>query len=630
MPSVQPTAAPTLSPSKLPSALPSVCPSFLPSTQPTTAPPSIKPSTSPSVAPSTSPTALPTYLQPLDTQEVVPLLSRVMRHLSTNESTNFLANNNAADILPSKKPSAQPSDQPSSRPTVMLPGHTRAPSAPTAMQWTTILSSTQGALRDSSSDDVAHQTMYSELDVVGNTPYSLYGSCSSWSSMVSGDLYPSSFLYQATSIAMTVVDSLSSSSEVRICNEQLPVNQVMSYFRAYSSGNLTVSCENHKWSLKYCSSSEAALCVDCADPCSKTSHCSSRNNTTVSNPFAISPCVSRGCNTSTEFPSSAVCILTVAFKEFEAAPVMTPLNVTVTKTAVTVTSRLSSKGSMYCAVYQNSAPGSLSEILLQNHVAAISSKNVSTVTIAGLSAVNNYSVYCLAISPSNVMTPLSTVLTSVRVVPTACCKIVNVQVSSVNIVAGQTAPNFASIVLNSVPSSPLQVSVKVVSAITGVEVLFAAIPSVLTFTSNGVLSRYVSLASLSVGSYKIVATLSGLSIKEFEIVYGGDITTSGQNFTVLSSTAPVPAPVMKSAIFASNGSYIAISFDSKTDQGNTSTVFTCSQLFNFTCAEISICKWADASTSVNALVATSDRCAVPSSLTLLSSAVINAKCTAVS
>eukprot|EP01034_Spumella_vulgaris_P038195 gene38195-47156_t len=320
--------------------------------------------------------------------------------------------------------------------------------------------------------------------------------------------------------------------------------------------------------------------------------------------------------------------------EFGAAPVMIALNVTATKTSIIVIMKLSSKGSMYCAVYALKvgypivAPSSQTEILLQNHVASTSNKNISTVTISSLSAVSNYSVYCLAVSPYNVMTPLSTVLVSVRVVETVCCKTVGVRLSSMNIITGQATHNFATIVLDSLPSSQLQVTFVVINTASKSVVAPALIPSTLTFTSSGALTKSLSMTSVSAGAYKIVATLSGASTKEYTVTFGG-VTSTEHTYTVLIATASVPAPVLKSAVFASNGSFIAISFDSQTDQGNTSTVFTCSQLFNFTCAETSICKWADAGTSVIALVATSDRCAVPgSSLTLLSSAVIKAKCTA--
>eukprot|EP01034_Spumella_vulgaris_P032633 gene32633-40266_t len=182
------------------------------------------------------------------------------------------------------------------------------------------------------------------------------------------------------------------------------------------------------------------------------------------------------------------------------------------------------------------------------------------------------------------MTPLSTVLSSVRIVETACCKSLDARLPSINIITGQVVQSFAAITLDSLPSSSLTVLLAIVNVASN-----AAVTSAL-----------------------IVATLSGASTKEYTVTYGGSVAT-GQPFTVLSATAAFPAPVLKSAVFTSNGSYIAISFDSKTDQGNTSTVFTCSQLFNFTCAEISTCKWADGGASVNAFVATSDRCAVPGS-----------------
>eukprot|EP01034_Spumella_vulgaris_P027636 gene27636-34384_t len=217
--------------------------------------------------------------------------------------------------------------------------------------WASItLNALKTSIQKSTAVNVAHQSIFSELDVTGS---SMLGGCSSWSSVLSGDLEPSSYFFSCAN---------SSSAEA-----------IVSYILTATSASdaLSIGCDGQSWSAKR-----------------------------------------------------------------ETAPEMTPLGVTATKTSITVTSRLSGKGSMYCGVYphlaaktQAVAPGSLTEILLQNHVGLSLNGNVSTVTISGLNAVSNYSVYCLAVSPSNTMTPLSTVLSSVRIVQTGCCKILDILVS---------------------------------------------------------------------------------------------------------------------------------------------------------------------------------------------------------
>eukprot|EP01034_Spumella_vulgaris_P045353 gene45353-56490_t len=191
---------------------------------------------------------------------------------------------------------------------------------PTPVQWSEKFADLQQDLQKSISADVAHQAMYSELDVVGSTPYSLAGGCSSWSSVLSGDLEPSSYLYKASSLQMTVLSSLDTVPEIRVCDDSSAASSLLAYLNTYSSRRLSEVCGTSTWSAKYCSTAVASLpslCVDCVDPCSKIAHCSVGHNSTVHSPFAMSPCVTRDCNTSTEFPSSAIRILTVGFKEIE-------------------------------------------------------------------------------------------------------------------------------------------------------------------------------------------------------------------------------------------------------------------------------------------------------------------------
>eukprot|EP01034_Spumella_vulgaris_P023059 gene23059-29251_t len=438
---------------------------------------------------------------------------------------------------------------------------------PTPVQWNDRLTALQLSLQRSITADVAHQTMYSELDVIDSTPYSLAGGCSSWTSVLSGDLEPSSYLYKASSLQMTVLDSLTDTPSIRVCQNAS--------------------------AAKYCSASIASLpslCVDCADPCSKIAHCSVGHNSTVHSPFAISPCVSRGCNTSTEFPSSAIRILTVGFKETEAAPVFKSITTTSTKTSIAVTAGLSGKGTMYCAVdpfnsgqpVLSPVPGSQTEIVLQNHVAAISSNNVSTVTISGLSAISNYSVYCIAVSPSNAMTPLSTVLSSVRSVQTACCKSLEAKLTSPAVIYGSSVLNYLAFTLSAAPSSPLQVSLVVHNATSN-----ASLPGAFTPSEFAVSTTATNFASLTLSQQ-----LPG-------------------NYFIQVILSEPPAPQLLSAVFASDGTSVLISFDSKTNKRNTSTVFTCSQLFNFTCASQSTCRWSMDGSLVTAQVLTGDQCASP-------------------
>eukprot|EP01034_Spumella_vulgaris_P037713 gene37713-46531_t len=217
----------------------------------------------------------------------------------------------------------------------------------------------------------------------------------------------------------------------------------------------------------------------------------------------------------------------------------------------------------------------------------------------------------------------------VTVAPT-CCKKIDVHVTSTSLSAGSSVLNFASLTLSAAPASRLTVNLAAFLVSGDVTVEGAFVPSTFTVdpsTSSNAVVLTSSLSSLPVGEYYLVATLAGSTSSEFQVTYEG-LSASKLSFSVLSATSPLPAPVLRSAVFANDGSYIVISFNSKTDQGGANRVFTCSELFNFTCAEISSCRWSADSSSVSAFLATQNRCAVPGgTITLKPSAVIKAKCT---
>eukprot|EP01040_Poterioochromonas_malhamensis_P011892 gene11892-biopygen2504 len=96
--------------------------------------------------------------------------------------------------------------------------------------------------------------------------------------------------------------------------------------------------------------------------------------------------------------------------------------------------------------------------------------------------------------------------------------------------------------------------------------------------------------------------------------------------TTLGSNAVLPAPNLTQAVFAADGSYLELTFGSLTDYGGTSILFTCSQLFSFSCASSSVCQWMDQMT-VYARVQTKDSCAkVNDEVSVASAAKIRAAC----
>jgi hypothetical protein len=506
---------------------------------------------------------------------------------------------------------------------------------------------------------VAHRSTYYELDVVSASPYHAYGGCSSWSSVLGGDVMPSQYSYRPQSLTIaTVTDAKSFDRDVDVresdvtCGEPDTVSRILSALTttvkpgSAAPAARTFPCGADSWVVRHCpvtaTTYAPGLCVGCVDPCSATLRCNTPSGVTEAGAQAsLAPCVEQVCPgtsaSSPLSPATAVRILTVKYADIEKAPTVLSVTASAAKTSLQVTAQLTSAGALYVAVYREAAavnaPSSSSAVQLQNLVAVSNAANVTSLTVPGLDAATAYRVYLMTVSPIGVKASLDEVLHGVLTVSTACCKAVTGTLSAASAIEGQATTNLLSIRVSSSTSSvTVQVSLFSVSPTDGA--LSAApsslFPASFTMSAQSAASTLrASLPSLPVGVYEYRLTMTGPSAAEYEVVYAN----SKQRIEVLSALQEPPAPAMTSAAFANDGSYVTIAFSGNTNKGGTATTFTCSSLFVFDCAATSRCQWMDAAT-VRAYVqgaTASAVCARPtaSTLRLTDAAVVKARCEAV-
>lgn len=80
-------------------------------------------------------------------------------------------------------------------------------------------------------------------------------------------------------------------------------------------------------------------------------------------------------------------------------------------------------------------------------------------------------------------------------------------------------------------------------------------------------------------------------------------------FVVVQSSTNIPAPKVTRAVYSDEGSYITLEFDSPTNRGGLSSLFSCDKIFDFPGVSSATCKWIDTMT-IHAFVSGSDA-AVP-------------------
>jgi len=304
------------------------------------------------------------------------------------------------------------------------------------------------------------------------------------------------------------------------------------------------------------------------------------------------------CNTINTLPSS-VQLLSVGYGALQKAPLLLAFHFRSTTTTITIEAQFSSEGSVYCGLFLSGTVGSpaniAKSITLQNNVAVISQTgHNATIDLQGLEASTVYDVYFLTVSPIGSKMSTDQVLATIHTVSTKCCKKITVGLTINSLMENQVASNVLVISLSAKPSASTTLQLKLIIADGESSSLVAQqfLPSIFTVTSlSPAKIFYSSWPAMSKGLYEFQLVPSGDAVDEYSVIY-----SSTQQLRVLSSGQIPPVPQLTQAVFSYDGSYLTISFDTNTNQGNTMSSFQCSELFEFTCSSVSRCQWMDFST----------------------------------
>jgi hypothetical protein len=509
--------------------------------------------------------------------------------------------------------------------------------------WTDRLQDVLKSLPSNDTASIVRRSTYYEMDVVSASPSRVYGSCAAWSSLLGGELRTAQITNKIASITLKSVSDLLPEAHTQTiattfvtCDVPTVAASIVSSVTSATVAERTFACGANTWRLKRCPSvgsntkTTAAICVNCADPCVPTAYCGSSSAAPM---LALSPCAAHQCS-APAYDMSGIRLLSVGLANVEAPPKVVSALPVVAATSIVVTIQLSSAGTVYCAVFRDSAstnaPTSVAAILRQNLIGATDATNSTTISVSGLDAATAYRLYYLTASPSGVQSSLQGAVASVSIVTTACCKLVAVTVQSTTVFEKVVAANMGKLTLSAAPSYSLQgtLSVFSISLSTGEAVVYpgSLLPTTFSATPASWGAVSVSVPALPPGTYEIRVVLTGDSRAEFSV------DVSGARFEVLSTATVPPTPQLSQAVFAQDGSYITISFTGRTNRGGLLPSFPCGKLFAFACAATATCLWADDST-IRASVVTSGaavRCVAPAMpLQLLNSSVsLRARCPA--
>jgi hypothetical protein len=244
-------------------------------------------------------------------------------------------------------------------------------------------------------------------------------------------------------------------------------------------------------------------------------------------------------------------------------------------------------------------------------------------SIGGLIAFSNYSVYCYTVDLSERFPwPLPYVLSTGVHFSTKCCRLITLTTFPAVIYdnSSQATPPVFTFALESVPPKALIVSVQLKKSALSAVTAGTCGTSDSSASAVAIPNRFgFSTASLSLlGNFIVSGNPGCYDVSVVSTLY--DYSASTQTLLVQKSTAALSAPYMTSCTFTSDGLRLTVGFSTNTDRGAKTIssyllTFPCSQLLNFTGVAASVCYWQSASILV---VSNVPSVAVGSNVTILS------------
>jgi hypothetical protein len=296
--------------------------------------------------------------------------------------------------------------------------------------------------------------------------------------------------------------------------------------------------------------------------------------------------------------------------------------------SVVVSVTLSEAGSVHCAAFiSTKVPSSVEEVLFSDHVAQAVINNLANLTVTSLEAVTEYVLYCVTVSSKGTSSSFAQLVSaaSKMSITTACCKFITVTLLQQTVFADRAVPNVATLSVPTLPfRDPLRVQISVYRNDTR-KLMFFPSEVVFSFCTPRMVSlAFVGDPDSGIGWYNVSVRVLGNTTREYAAIFT-DSRQSIQNFNGISEP---PTPSIEIAVFSSDGATVSIIFSAPTDRGVTKgiSVFACSELFVFSGASQSTCRWSADSAAITVSPSRRYPFVVGSPLTL-PAGILRAMCT---
>ena len=634
-PSIQPTVKPQLNPSFQPQNEPSCQPSTIPSFQPTLKPfkspsnkPSAQPVTKPSVRPIMHPSINPTtqpIVRPSMRPSKQPSLKPVLKP-SAQPTTQ------PTTSQPSSSPTSRPSRRPKTSPPTKegqtkkpIPSPTSTPTYEVVDYSSTLFYREYFSLQQSILSDPQNRLTFSSFNFKGVVSPSSVGNCNQWRNFFQYGLsLPYDYSdYSSLTVNAGVYDfssAVSLNTSITCNNRDFVSNFVFSLQNGLRFNQI---CESNRFQVADCPVDGVVFCVNCKQPCQPTV-C---QTPLFQQGIYLSPCTK--CNSRKAFWE----VLDIKYLNLKLCPnFTTPIAVTTTQTSIFIHTTVDKKGLVYCAALLPSVTVTSPLIVKSFSMGptVISEPGYVNISISNLISYTKYNIYCYTEDFFSSAMDINRVLGTRQTIVTGCCPKLNVLQSfsaipesdstsytfSFNV--DSTGINLNVVVgISEIPTtSPCQYTADSLTT-----AIITASTANFSFTANTTdrtgLFFIVNAAS---GCYDITLTLSNSNTAEILYthvlplaVFGTSIASApnralkiksdvvgkfSSHMLPLSASSNVgpPPPQIQLAVLASDGSYINIRLDSRSDRGyfynpSLPPTFSCNELIIFKGSDQATCKF---------------------------------------
>lgn len=586
-PTESPTEIPTAVPTATPTAIPTETPTLVPTAVPTTKTPTARPTRTPTATPTLVPTAAPT-LKP----------TTVSPTLAPTDSPTLPGQTNKPTAIPTTGyPTSRPSAQPTSR-----------PSEDVTAKWTNMENQLLAAI--SNSTDV--MAVFSELVIKGR-PYDTKIN-NKWSVFVGGTIPALKNIYRPKSIELySITDMETTPNQFNnlkdVCNNETATNSLTNF----NLLNRQVTCNGKSWGINSCSnaiSSSPSYCVDCAS----NNHCNELCSTTGYNIYPSgSQCNYANNGITNIFNINYIRAVVVKFNPPLPAPNVISYSVAIVNSiTVDVTVNIESDGYVYLMAYPNIGSESInptSADVISKNIFKSTTSNTAVVRLTNLNPATSYKIAAVTISSKSIqqtdtayLAQFTTPITG-STFTTSGSRSLNVNVNFKQLKINTQLQNAIRVTIPILPVGKERLTVTLNlgtdSTITpDTSSLF--FPSSCVFTSTSVsTSCIVNFIGYSDATTKTILTsLTFKNINNITVTAPYTITYPLDNSVVFSISAATPnPPILQSAIFSNDGSYVIASFDTPTNKADiTTSRFSCDTILNSNGATFRNCYWLDSST----------------------------------